>query len=97
MKGNHILHANYSACLSHIWKSILKSDAIVKSSFKIYTRKCEISVWYDKWIEDDYLYNFFPYIDIQDTQLQVKDLFLDGRWQWEILATRIPLHIIMCI
>lgn len=49
-----------------------------------------IYAWYDKWLDDDLICNTVPFVDIQDTQLTVKDIYYDNAWHWEKLATQIP-------
>lgn len=49
-----------------------------------------ISLWYDKWLDRGCLCNHVPFVSIHDTQLLIKDVFYDGKWHFENLATQLP-------
>jgi len=49
--------------------------------------KGHISVWYDKWIDNVYLCNVVPYVDISDTDLRLRDLFENEAWNFNKLYT----------
>lgn len=44
-----------------------------------------------------YLCNLVPYVNIQDTYLQVKDVFHDGFWHWEHITTLLPMEVRMSV
>ena len=47
-------------------------------------------MWYDKWLHEGRLCDILPFIHIEDTLLQVKDVYFDGKWHLEGLATVLP-------
>lgn len=90
-----MLEAKYSVGASYMQNSILKIANSIKYGFKYRIGKGAISIWCDKWLEGDLICNMLPYVDIQDTQLKIKDIYYDNAWHWEKLATQIPLSIKM--
>lgn len=95
LKDSHILAAKPVTGMPPIWSAILKSMECLKSGFRFRVGKGDISIWYDKWLDDDHLCHLVPYVHIQDTQMQIKDIFFNGQWLWNLLATPIPLDIKM--
>lgn len=59
----------------------------LKDGFKVRIGNETVPVWYDKWIGNDLLCNLVPFVNIQNTNLQLKDIYDDGNWYFERLAT----------
>lgn len=97
LKGGNILSAQPVSGASHIWNSIMKFAAILKTSFITRIGEGEVSLWYDKWLEDDRICNLIPYVDIQDVNLRVCDIYFDDQWHFEQLATLLPADIKMAM
>lgn len=93
LKGTHILQAKSVVGVSCIWNSIVKALHCIKPSFKFRVGRGNVSIWYDKWLDQDLLCNLVPYVNIQDTRLHLKDIFSDGDWHFQRLATVIPTEI----
>jgi len=54
------------------WKAITKTVKVLKSSFKTRIGRGEVSLWYEKWLKDDYLCNLVPYVHISETNLRLR-------------------------
>lgn len=90
LKDSNILHATPSVGASYTWNSIWKAMDAIKSGFQYRVGRGEISIWYDKWLNEYYLCHLVPYVEIQNTQLQLKDIYSNYTWHWERLGTPIP-------
>lgn len=88
-QGSNILGASSLASASYTWNSILKTVTAIKSG-KFRVGNGEVSVWYDKWLNDDYLCHLVPYVNIQGSHLQLKHIYSDSQWHWNRFATTIP-------
>lgn len=91
--GTRILNANLGSGVSYIWRSIIKAMVELKSGFQVRIGKGDASIWYDRWLEEDCIANLVPYVNIQDIHLRVKDIFFNGEWHFETLATQLPINI----
>ena len=45
--------------------------------------------WFRNWHPQGLLCHLVPYVHISDTQLKVRDVWRDGEWRLEVLATTI--------
>lgn len=90
LKDTSILHANCVSGSSHVWQSIMKAMASLKDGFSFRVGKGEISLWYDRWIEDTRLCDLVPYVDIHDVNLRVCDVWYNNTWHWDDIITFIP-------
>lgn len=52
--------------------------------------EAEVSLWYDNWTGEGPLCTKIDYLHIADTQLKVKGVLLDGKWNLRELYTPIP-------
>lgn len=50
----------------------------------------DVSIWYDKWLEFGSLALILPVVNISDIDILVKDLWVDGKWNFESLSKVIP-------
>jgi len=87
LHGISILEATNYHGSSCVWKAITKTVEVLKSGFKTRIGRGEVSLWYDKWLEDDYLCNIVPYVHISETNLRLRDIYHHGRWNFSHLTT----------
>lgn len=73
-----------------IWRSILKATNILKEGFMVRIGSGNISVWYDKWMDDGPLCNLIVWVNILDTDLRVKDVWQNNNWNLNTLYTFLP-------
>lgn len=83
-----------------LWVNMLSSKYLngtkILNANKTTTRmsqKGDISIGYDHWIDYGPICDLVPSVDIQDTQLLVKDIFFNGEWHWNLLATILPMDV----
>jgi len=91
--GISILEATDYQGSSCVWKAITKTVEVLKFGFKTRIGRGEVSLWYDKWLADDYLCNLVPYVHISETNLRLREIYHHGRWNFSHLTTQIPLSI----
>jgi hypothetical protein len=89
MSDTHILHSSFKPGDSCIWRAIVKAVEILGPGYICRVGKGHISVWYDKWIDNVYLCNVVPYVDISDTDLRLCDLFENEVWNFNKLYTQL--------
>ncbi|XP_019457635.1 PREDICTED: uncharacterized protein LOC109358024 [Lupinus angustifolius] len=75
---------------SYTWRSIMKATHILKDGFNLQLGEGNKSLWYDNCIRFGTLCNFVPFVNISDTQLQVKDIWTEGTWDFSALYTMVP-------
>lgn len=91
LTDTHILNVGQHRGSTFIWTSIFKALQILKGGYRVRVGKGEVSLWYDLWLNNDYLCDLVPYVDIQDIHLQViKDIHVNGVWYFDMLRTPIP-------
>lgn len=95
LQGCNILNVQPSNGASYIWNSIMKSIAVLKPGFRTRIWKRHLSIWYDRWLEEDVIFHLFPFVNIQDVHLRVSDIHYDGQWHFEHIATLLPLDVKM--
>nr|GEW58267.1 hypothetical protein [Tanacetum cinerariifolium] len=87
LKGNSIWEAEIDNIDSHGWKELIRIRYKIKPYviFKIKDGKY-ISVWHDKWCDQDPLDRFIQNMDIYDVRMSNEDCLVDaiveGRWKW---------------
>ncbi|XP_045822427.1 uncharacterized protein LOC123915340 [Trifolium pratense] len=55
------------------------------------------SQWYDPWILKEKLCTVVPYVAIQDTSARIKDVWFDGKWNFNFLYTNLPDNVVNAI
>lgn len=73
-----------------MWNFIVCATSLLKLGFKYHIGRRDISLLYNNWLEDDLLSTKLPYVNIQDTALQHRDIYQDGIWHFEWLTMIIP-------
>lgn len=71
----------------------MKAAKLLYPGFKYKIGNGEISLWYDKWLDEGRICDLIPFVNIQDTLLKVRDIWSDGRRQLDSVATVIPKEI----
>jgi len=77
--GISTLKASDYQSSSCIWKVINKTVEVLKPCLMTIIGRGEVSPWYDKWLEDNYLSNHVPCVHVNETNLRLKDIYHQGR------------------
>jgi hypothetical protein len=75
---------------SVIWNSVVKAMRMLEDGFIFKIGDGNSSFWYDSWIVNEKLSSLVPFVAIQDTQLRIKDVWFDGKWNFQHLYTCLP-------
>ena len=78
---------------SYVWQGILKTIDRLRDGFKFRIGTGDISIWYNHWIGNSKLCHELDYVHISDSDLRVHDLWDDGKWNLQRLATILPQHL----
>lgn len=87
---SHIFQPQVRAGVSYTWQSILKAATTLAMGFIYRVGRGNISLWYERWLHKGRLCDRVPFVDIQDTHLQIHDICKLGSWNFEQLATTPP-------
>lgn len=90
LANGHILYTTTCKGASYTWNSIIKAAEVLKQGFITRIGRGDVSIWYDKWLDRGCIAELIPFVNIQDTQLKVKDIFYEGMWHFNTLATQLP-------
>ncbi|PNX59336.1 hypothetical protein L195_g059639, partial [Trifolium pratense] len=82
---------------SVIWNSMAKAVQMLKDGFTFKVGNGETSFWYDPWILKEKLCTVVPYVAIQDTSARIKDVWFDGKWNFNFLYTNLPDNVVNAI
>ncbi|KAJ1430383.1 Ribonuclease H-like superfamily [Sesbania bispinosa] len=93
MPNSTILQATTSPYDSYIWKSICKAKDILKDGFSLRIGSGNSFLWYSVWSELGKICDLVDYVHISDSTLQVRDIWSNGLWSFNNLATPIPNNI----
>jgi hypothetical protein len=72
---------------SPIWNSISKAKIVLADGFKYRVSDGSSSFWYSPWLSNDLLCTEVDYVAIQDSQIQIKDIYFNDSWHLNILYT----------
>lgn len=75
---------------SIIWKSIQKAIISLGDGFKMRINSGNTSFWYSDWTGMGPLCNLVDFVHISDTQLTLKQVWDNGNWALERIATNLP-------
>jgi hypothetical protein len=75
---------------SVIWNYVVKAMRMLEDGFIFKIGDGNSSFWYDSWIVNEKLSSLVPFVAIQDTQLRIKDVWFDGKWNFQHLYTCLP-------
>jgi hypothetical protein len=93
LQNSHIFEECAYIGASYIWRSITKAAAILKSGFITRVGCGNVSLWYARWLHKGRLCDRLPFVHISDTTLQICDVVQSEIWNFNLLATQIPLDI----
>lgn len=83
-------NANNHPNSSVTWRSIMKAVSTFRSGFNIRLASGMSSIWYSNWMGTGPLCRTLDYVHISDTQLVLRDVWENGSWRLDRLATPIP-------
>ena len=72
---------------SPLWNAILRTRALIQEGFIWRVGEGSLSFWYDDWSGLGPLCLLVPYVHIADTALRVRDVFVDGLCDPQVLYT----------
>jgi hypothetical protein len=75
------------------WNAIMKALLALKDGFQYRLGDGNSSFWYTNWAGIGTLANQVLYVDIHDLQMRVRDVFIDGKWNFNMLYTTIPSNV----
>lgn len=94
LTNSDILHTQHYKGASYTWKSITKAAAAALSNGYIYrVGRGNISLWYERWLHKGRMCDRLPFIHIQDTAMRISDVCHDGIWNFEQIATLLPIDV----
>ena len=93
MQHWHGVSFDASGRSSFVWKGITKAWKNLMEGFVWELGNGSSSFWYDSWSPLGKLCDLVPFVHISDTQLQVRDICLNGSWNLDVLYTNIPTDI----
>ncbi|KAJ1381244.1 putative ribonuclease H protein [Sesbania bispinosa] len=93
MPNISILQATASQHDSYIWKGICKAKDMLKDGLSLRIGSGNSSLWYSIWSELGKICDLVDYVHISNSTLQVKDIWINGAWSFNNLATSIPNNI----
>ena len=79
---------------SFTWKSILQAYSWLQDGFRFCVGTGHVSFWYDKWLDIGKLCDQVFFVNIQDVNMRVANVFYDRKWHLEKLATWLPEDVI---
>lgn len=69
---------------SPIWNAIIKARGVLKEGYQYRIGNGQSLFWYSPWTTFRPLYNQVFAVDIQDTTMTIKDIFINNHWQWNL-------------
>lgn len=75
---------------SAVWNSVRKAKAVLRAGYTYRIGNGQSLFWYTSWTHFGPLCDHVFAVDIQDTNLQIKHLFFNNQWHWNILRTSLP-------
>lgn len=75
---------------SFTWNSIGKARAILREGYSMRTGAGDVSFWYEKWSKLGTLCNLVDFVAIHDTDIRVKDVFMNHEVNLNQLVTHTP-------
>ncbi|GAU24184.1 hypothetical protein TSUD_84190 [Trifolium subterraneum] len=71
----------------------MKALVALKDGFQYRLGDGNSSFWYTNWSGIGNLVNQVPYVNIHDLQMRVRDVYIDGKWNFNLLYTTIPVDV----
>jgi hypothetical protein len=80
-----------------IWNAVAKAIQILKEGFTLKIGDGESSFWYDSWVLKERMCSVVPVVAIQDTNMKINDVWLNGGWNFQTLYIHLPNNIVTAI
>lgn len=93
LNNDSILHSETRNGCSYVWKSIVKAVGHLQFGFKVRVGRGNVSLWYDRLLDEGIICDLIPFLSIQDTDMKLKEVWYDTGWQFDRLVTLLPLSI----
>lgn len=97
LQQQNILTATLSQGASYTWRSIHRAAVYLKPGFLLRAGNGDGSFWYEQWLEKGPICNLVPFVSIHDINLRLRDVYHDGEWHFERMATQLPNDVQMAI
>lgn len=88
--SNGNLFGESSSRRSSTWNSIQEVLEEIKDGFYMKIGEGNSRLWYYPWVTKEPLCNQVVFVDIHDTALKVKDIYMGGEWQLQSLYALLP-------
>lgn len=75
---------------SAIWRSIFKAKDVLQEGYQFSIGNGYSLFWYAPWTPFGRLCDSVFSVDIHDTNIQIKDLYFQNHWHWDLLWTALP-------
>lgn len=62
-----------------MWKALLNAISVLKEGYMFYVGYDDLSFWYDRWTLKAPFCEQVPFVNIQDIQMRVHDVYIEGR------------------
>jgi hypothetical protein len=72
------------------WNAIMKALLALKDGFQFRLGNGNSSFWFTDWSGYGTLASHVLYVDIHDIEMRVRDVFIDGNWNLNLLYTVLP-------
>lgn len=72
---------------SAIWRSILKARNVLHKGYQYRISNGYSLFWYAPWTPFGPLCDTIFFVNLHDTNLQIKDVYFQNQWHWELLWT----------
>ncbi|XP_019422997.1 PREDICTED: uncharacterized protein LOC109332471 [Lupinus angustifolius] len=81
------------------WRSNLLNKAThnLKEGFTLHLRSGDRSMWYDNWSGFSKLCNYVNFVNNSNSPFRVKNLWMEGNWEFDNLYTIFPFELKDCI
>jgi hypothetical protein len=89
VKGTSFLDMNKKSG-SSVCNAIMKSLFVLKDGFEFRLGEGSSSFWFFNWSTNGKLAVKVPFVDIHDLQSQVKDVYVNGSWNFNFLYMNLP-------
>lgn len=90
VKGGNMLDATEVPGASHMWSSIYKTKEILWDGYNMRIGNGLFSFWYTPWKNLGPLCMHVPYVDIQDSAMRIRDVFINHKWHLQNLVKPHP-------
>lgn len=75
---------------SSTWNSLIKARDCIGTGFTFKFGNGDSNFWNDSWLNASPLGPQLPFVHIHDSSLKLKDVYVGGAWNLDMLHTTIP-------